>query len=91
MTKICALASAYDIPVIPHHGVVASTHLIASQSITTCPMQEYLIQHGTRGQFFHKQPVVPEGGNIALPDRPGIGIELDEAKIESSREVATGD
>jgi L-rhamnonate dehydratase len=90
MAKICALASAYDIPVIPHHGTIAATHLIASQAITTCPMQEYLIQHGTRGQFFHQHPVVPEHGSIALPDRPGIGIELDEAKIISSREVTPG-
>jgi L-alanine-DL-glutamate epimerase-like enolase superfamily enzyme len=88
MAKICALASAYDIPVIPHHGQVASTHLIASQTITTCPMQEYLIQHGARGQFFHKEPVVPVGGYISLPDRPGIGIELDENKIASRREIS---
>jgi len=88
MIKICALASAYDIPVIPHHGAIASTQLIASQTIITCPMQEYLIQHGARGQLFHKQPVVPEGGYIALPDRPGIGIELNESKIESSQEIS---
>jgi len=88
MVKICALASAYDIPVIPHHGAVAASQLIASQTITTCPMQEYLIQHGARGQFFHKEPVVPKGGYIALPDRPGIGIELDEAKIEAKREIS---
>ena len=87
MTKICALASAYDIPVIPHHGTVAASHLIASQTITLCPIQEYLIQHGTRGQFFHQHPVVPEGGSIPLPDRPGIGIELDAGKIESCQEV----
>jgi L-rhamnonate dehydratase len=88
MAKICALASAYDIPVIPHHGAIAATQLIASQTITTCPLQEYLIQHGTRGQFFHKEPVVPVGGTISLPDRPGIGIELDESKIASSREIS---
>ena len=88
MTKICALASAYDIPVIPHHGQIASTQLIASQTITTCPVQEYLIQHGARGQFFHKEPVVPKGGRISLPDRPGIGIELDDSKISSSREIS---
>ena len=88
MTKICALASVYDIPVIPHHGAIASTQLIASQTVTTCPMQEYLIQHGHRGQFFHKEPVVPKGGRISLPDRPGIGIELDDSKISSSREIS---
>ncbi|MDP6504935.1 MAG: enolase C-terminal domain-like protein [Planctomycetota bacterium] len=88
MTKICALASVYDIPVIPHHGGIAATQLIASQTIITCPMQEYLIQHGARGQFFHKDPVTPKGGNILLPNRPGIGIELDGEKIEARRELS---
>jgi len=87
MTKICALASVHDIPVIPHHGLIASTHLIASQTVTVCPMQEYLIQHGALGQFFHKEPMTPVNGSIALPKRPGIGIELDENKIEESREL----
>jgi L-rhamnonate dehydratase len=88
ITKICALASAYDIPVFPHHGAMASTHLIASQTITTCPMQEHLIQSAIRSQFFHRHPVDPEGGFITGPNHPGIGIELDEDKIESSREIS---
>jgi L-alanine-DL-glutamate epimerase-like enolase superfamily enzyme len=29
--------------------------------------------------------MVPEGGSIALPAAPGLGIELDDAKIESRR------
>ena len=88
MTKVCALASAYDIPVIPHAGRMASTQLIASQTITTCPMQEYFAPYGIAGEFFHKEPLVAEGGYVRLPERPGMGIELDESKIESSRELA---
>ncbi len=81
MKKICALASAYGVPVIPHHGGYASTHLIASETLTTCPMQEWLIQVGARDNVFMKHKLEPVGGQIELPDRPGLGMELDEDAI----------
>jgi L-rhamnonate dehydratase len=87
MVKICALASAYAIPLVPHHGGLASLHLIASQALTTCPIQEWLIQHGLRGQFFLKYKIEPVDGYIALPTGPGMSMELDESVIESSEEV----
>jgi len=78
MKKIAALCSAYGVPLIPHHGSFASTHLIASEAITTCPIQEWLIQAGARENAFLKHPLVAVGGSIVLPERPGLGIELDE-------------
>lgn len=87
MTKICALASAHGIPVIPHHGGMASTHLIASQTITTCPIQEWLIQHGARGQVFLRHKIEPVHGYIELPTGPGLSMELDESVIESRQEI----
>jgi L-alanine-DL-glutamate epimerase-like enolase superfamily enzyme len=88
MMKICALASAYDLPIIPHgHSTPASAHLIAAWPETTCPLLEYLIKWNEIHQFFLKYPLKPEGGVVKLPNRPGIGMELDENKIESQREV----
>jgi len=87
MTKICALASSCGIPVIPHHGGMASTQLIASQTITTCPIQEWLLQHGLRGNFFLKHKIEPVDGHIQLPEGPGLSMELDEDAIESREEV----
>jgi L-alanine-DL-glutamate epimerase-like enolase superfamily enzyme len=56
--KICALASAYDLPVIPHgHSVPATVHLIAAWPVTTCPLLEYLIIWNEIHQFFLKYPV----------------------------------
>ena len=44
MVKICALASAYDKPVIPHgHSVLPALHLIAAQSPAVCPLLEFLL------------------------------------------------
>jgi L-alanine-DL-glutamate epimerase-like enolase superfamily enzyme len=87
MRKICALASANGIPVIPHHGGMASMNLIASQTITTCPIQEWLIQAGIVGQAFYVHKIEPVNGHIELPTAPGIGIELDESVIESREEL----
>jgi L-rhamnonate dehydratase len=88
MLKICALASAYDIPVIPHgHSTPASMHLIASQPVTTCPILEYLIKWNEIHQYFLKHPVKPEQGYVTLTDRPGMGMELDEDKIQKREEI----
>jgi L-alanine-DL-glutamate epimerase-like enolase superfamily enzyme len=87
MSRICALASAYGIPVIPHHGGLASLHLIASQPLATCPIQEWLLQHGRRGNVFLKHKIEPVDGAFALPPGPGLSMELDEAAVESAEEV----
>ena len=88
MVKICALASAYDLPVIPHgHSVPTNVHLIASQPPNVCPLVEYLIKWNQIHQFFLKYPVHPQGGFVSPSERPGMGLELDEAKIRSQREL----
>jgi len=89
MTKICALASSYGIPVIPHHGAMASTQLIASQTITTCPIQEWLLQHGRRANVFMKHKIEPVNGYIELPTASGLSMELDEDAIESREEITS--
>ncbi len=83
LVRICALASAYAIPVVPHFGWIVSAHLIASQPLTTCPIQEWLIQYGARSQALHKDKLMPVDGYLTVPDRPGLGIELDEDVIDS--------
>ena len=90
--KICALASAFDLPVIPHgHSSHATAHLIASQPPTVTPIQEYLIKWNAIHQFFLTEPLNPVNGAITVPDAPGMGIAIDEAKVESERELRFGD
>jgi L-rhamnonate dehydratase len=86
MLKICALASTYDLPVIPHgHSTPASAHLIASQPPNVCPLLEYLIKWNEIHQFFLKTPLKPSGGVVRLPDSAGLGMDLEESKIEQQR------
>ncbi|MCY4090068.1 MAG: hypothetical protein OXF62_04555 [Caldilineaceae bacterium] len=86
--KILALASAYDVPVIPHgHSTPASIHVIAAWPEPITPLLEYLIKWNEVHQFFLKKPVKPVNGMVSVPDGPGIGMALDEAKIEGRAEV----
>jgi L-rhamnonate dehydratase len=88
MLKVAALASTYDVVLIPHgHSTPASAHFIASQSPAVCPLLEYLIKWNEIHQFFLRTPLKPVGGVVTLPVAPGLGMELDEAKIESERFV----
>jgi L-rhamnonate dehydratase len=87
--KICALASAYDLPVIPHgHSVPVTVHLLASQPPTTCPLLEYLIKWNEIHQFFFKHPIRPVDGEVSLPIAPGVGMSLDDAKIQERRDLS---
>jgi L-alanine-DL-glutamate epimerase-like enolase superfamily enzyme len=91
MMKICAMASTYDIPVIPHgHSIPANIQLIAALPATTAPLAEYLVKWNVV-QHFWKEPVQPVNGSIAVPTRPGMGVELDPAKIESERDLQWSD
>jgi L-alanine-DL-glutamate epimerase-like enolase superfamily enzyme len=83
LQKICVLASIFDVPVIPHgHSLHAALHLIASQSPAVCPLAEYLILKMRSYYHFEKNPPAPVNAHFALPNGPGYGIELDEAKVE---------
>ena len=46
-----------------------------------------LIKWNEVHQFFLKRPLKPANGFVTLPETPGLGMDLDEAKIESQRIV----
>jgi L-alanine-DL-glutamate epimerase-like enolase superfamily enzyme len=83
LVKICAVSSLFDAQVIPHgHGIHASVHVVASQSPMTCPWIEYLINKMSSYHHFEKHDYQVVNGRVALPERPGFGIELDPTKVE---------
>lgn len=88
LLRICAIASAYDVTVIPHgHSLHAAIHVIASQSPVTCPLAEFLIQKMATYYYFEKYPPRLTGAHFPLPDRPGFGVELDPAKVQKQTPV----
>lgn len=83
LVKICHLASSFGAKVFPHgHNIHAALHVVASQSPEVCPLVEYLIGHVEHKLHFQKNPLLTSNGIIALPQKPGFGIELDDSKIE---------
>ena len=89
LTKIVALASAFEVPVIAHgHSLLAALHVAGAQSPAAVPMVEYLITKQPMKQFFHQPTYAPENGLVTLPNMPGLGLALDDDKIEQ-REIIT--
>jgi L-rhamnonate dehydratase len=83
LTRICALAETFGVPVIPHgHGLHAAIHVIASQSPAVCPLVEYLLHTMPTRHHFERTPPTPVDGHFPLPTGPGFGIELDDTTIE---------
>jgi D-galactarolactone cycloisomerase len=88
--KACALAELHRKLCAPHHGggglgFVAHLHLCAA--IPNCPYVE--VFHDRPGmssddfQWYLAEPIKldPADGCMAVPQQPGLGVELDEEKL----------
>lgn len=86
VTKICAMASAWGVPVIPHGGQMHNYHFVASHM--NAPLAEYFphSKDGRDGNAGYWQIVLGEpvakDGYVELPDRPGLGLELNQDAIK---------
>jgi galactonate dehydratase len=81
--KIAAMAEAYYVSVAPHNplGPIATAASVHFGFATP----NFLIQEAIRADVpwrdaVVRNPVQVVGGQVALPDRPGLGIEVDEAE-----------
>ena len=87
--KIYALATAYDVTLIPHvYLPLASAQVAFTQNSLTTPMFEYHYILGEIYQFFLGEPLKPVNGYVTPPEAPGIGIEIDEEKVSDEEEVS---
>ena len=85
LLKISAMASAYDIPVIPHASGPYSYHFVVSQS--NSPFQEYLANSPDGksvlpvfGNLFTNEPIPTKGYlDVFELDKPGFGLEINPA------------
>ena len=84
MHKIAVLGSVYNKHFVPHQtqptiGTAANLHVISALQHATRP-QEYTGQNPQLDELF-KEPLVFEDGYIHVPQKPGLGLELDEEKL----------
>ncbi|MEM7034900.1 MAG: enolase C-terminal domain-like protein [Chloroflexota bacterium] len=83
LTKICALSSAFEVPLIAHgHSLLPALHVAGAQSPAAVPMVEYLTATQPLKQYFHSPIYEPVNGLVTLPELPGLGLVLDETKIK---------
>ena len=88
--KIEALASAFNIPITVHNtqpilSTVAHLHFCAASSMVPYS-QEYNIEPiSIRDEWpILKEPLEVVDGYIAVPEGPGLGVELDEEMVEAA-------
>ena len=73
---------------IPHGlSTQAVINFSVAQSPIHTPWQEYLITPNLINQHFLAHPIRPVHGELSPPHQPGMGMELDSAKIETETEV----
>jgi hypothetical protein len=73
MGDVYSAFGSYVIAQVPHVGAAAPGKVTAIDT-------HWIWQDG---QAFAKEPLRIKGGQIALPDRPGLGIKIDRAKLEA--------
>lgn len=90
LRKIGVLAEAFNKLVVPHHGgrnlgTIAHLHLVASwrhspylEVLHDPPFGEY--QNGF--SILTNPPVIDNEGFVAVPQGPGLGVEIDRGLIE---------
>lgn len=84
--KIAAMAEAYYVNVAPHNplgpvGTAAAAHL--AMAIPNFHILEYVRQESYRRRAL-KEPWEIDGGHLLVPDRPGLGVELNEEALLDS-------
>ncbi len=87
--KVAALAEAYGLPVIPHVfssavASIANMHFIAS--LPNGGLLEFdQNPNPLRSELFEDPLEVDPDGTIRLPDRPGLGVTLNQSVIDRYR------
>lgn len=99
LVRICRLAEAYDVAVVPHcpNGPVSlAASLQVAGACLNVPLHEQSL-----GMHYHAGfaglprgemtdyltdpgPLTPVDGSLALPDGPGLGIEVDAAAVAAA-------
>jgi galactonate dehydratase len=86
--KIAALAEARHVGVVPHNPLSPVSTAACVQLDACIPnfaLQEYphsMSEAAPRGNELVKVPLKLESGCLLVPERPGIGVELDDSALE---------
>ena len=79
--KIAAMAESYYVPLAPHNPmgpVATAVNVQFAASIPNFLILEYIPDDRPPRSELVKEPLKVENGSITVPDKPGLGIELNE-------------
>lgn len=86
MCKVMALAESFGVEVVPHSayfgpGLLASIHLVAAMARET-PVERFYCDFDVNP---YHEAINPTEGRLAIPQGPGLGVDLDPKVIEEFR------
>jgi D-arabinonate dehydratase len=79
--KISSLASSFNVSVSPHAQHNIHTQLCAA--LPNCLTIEYFMKESDiqKDMYLYKMDIKPENGHLKPLNKPGVGIEIDESKL----------
>jgi L-alanine-DL-glutamate epimerase-like enolase superfamily enzyme len=80
--KVAHTAASFDIPVAPHWHADLHVHLVGAVSNALTVEYFFLEEDIYNFERILREHLAPSRGSIRIPDRPGLGLVLDEAAIE---------
>ena len=90
MARVYEMAVVHNKPVMPHSPSVgansmASLHLYATITNAVRPHEfsEEFTGPAEEVSKLYQEPILPVNGSISIPDRPGLGLEIDQKAFES--------
>jgi L-alanine-DL-glutamate epimerase-like enolase superfamily enzyme len=88
LQRCAALAQAHGVELVSHQtqptvGHLANLHVCAAQLHSTKPCEWN--DPSTRMHAVFDEVPVPQGGLFRLSDRPGLGIDFDDAALAKRR------
>lgn len=83
--RIADVAAAWDVPCVPHFfgnclRLAAMAHLLGS--ISNAWVLEYDVSINPLRTQLPIDPIEPVDGYVSMPQKPGLGVELDEELVE---------
>ena len=87
LKEIAAMAEPHYVAVSPHNynstSVALASTVQASACIPNFLITEYFVNFAEKANDITVEPIKVKDGYIELPTAPGLGIELDEGKLEA--------
>jgi galactonate dehydratase len=86
LKEIAAMAEPYFVTVSPHNYNSTTVGLAATLQLAACIpnflITEYFVNFEERGAEIAVEPLQVEGGYMALPQGPGLGVDLRQEALE---------